>query len=62
MFSGLNMNRLGGGTNKVLGNDNNKVGGGKRKAEVSPRKMEPTKKRSALGDLTNVRKLVWLMH
>ncbi|OXA59694.1 G2/mitotic-specific cyclin-B3 [Folsomia candida] len=55
MFSNLNMNRFGGGSKSTSTGANSKAaGGGKRKAEVSPRKMEPiTKKRSALGDLTN---------
>ena len=60
MFAGLKMNRLMGGSKAGAGAGgaavNNAKANGKRKAEVSPRKMEPgLKKRSALGDLTNVR-------
>lgn len=57
------MNRFGGGSKSTSTGANSKAaGGGKRKAEVSPRKMEPiTKKRSALGDLTNVNIYLLLM-
>jgi len=64
MFSGINMTRLVGGgnkadkgENKVAASKSKSTGNGrvKRKAELSPKKMEPAaKKRSALGDLTNV--------